>query len=260
VLVSPDLVNRHLTSDRLNRMFKLLSQDEVVQAYLRMSNIMAVSRLLYNDHGPVHSRITAGSALEMLSLLMEAGVEPSVVKDGVGDYEDAKLVVLAGAYLHDIGNAVHRELHHVHGCYIASSILERLLPKVYSGDGVKVAQLKSEILHCVFSHDEEVECLSVEAGVVKVADGTDMAGGRARIPYRIGKVDIHSLSALAIDSVEIERGSKTPVLIKVNMANPAGVFQVEVVLGRKLETSRLKGYVEVEVLEGGRRLKVLGAS
>ena len=254
--MSPDLVNRHLTSDRLVRMYRLLCQDEQVQAYLRMANTMAVSRLLYNDHGPTHSRITAGSALEILSLLMEAGVEPSVVRDGVGDYEDAKLVVLAGAYLHDVGNAVHREMHHVHGCYIASSLLDRLLPRVY-GDDSKVAQIKSEILHCVFSHDEGVECLSIEAGTVKVADGTDMAGGRARIPYRIGKVDIHSLSALAIDSVEIERGQRAPVLIKVNMSNPAGVFQVEVVLGRKLETSRLKGYVEVEVYEGGRRLKVL---
>lgn len=260
VVVSPDLVNQYLTNDKLAKMFKLLSGDEVIQAYLKMANIMAVGRLRYNDHGHVHSRIIAGSALEILSLLVEEGVEPSLVKDGVGSYEDAQLVVLAGAYLHDIGNAVHREQHHVHGCYIASEVLDRLLPKVYGNDKVKITLVKSEILHCVFSHDEKVESLSIEAGTVKVADGTDMAGGRARIPYRTGKVDIHSLSALAISSVEIEKGVKTPVAIRVNMENPAGVFQVEAVLGRKLKTSKIKGYVEVEALIDGKRLKTIEPS
>ena len=47
----------------------------------------------------------------------------------------------------------------------------------------------------------------VDAGAAKIADGTDMAHGRTRIPYRTGKVDIHSLSALSITRVEIEKGN-----------------------------------------------------
>lgn len=258
-LVSPELLTKHLQgSERLAKAYALLASDREAQGYLRMANVMAVGRLKYNDHGPVHSRIVAGSALEILSLLVEGGVEPSVVADGVGDLEDAKLVTLMGAYLHDIGNAVHRDQHYLHACYIAKRILDRVLRHLYGSSPHRYA-VEAEILHCVFAHDDRVEALSIEAGVVKVADGTDMAEGRARIPYRTGKVDVHSLSALAIKSVEVERGVKAPVCIKVDMDNPAGIFQVELVLGGKIKTSSIKQFLEVEVLVEGRRLKTMNS-
>ena len=169
--------------------------------------------------------------------------------------EDAKVIVLCGAYFHDIGNVVHRVDHQIHGCTIANPILDRLLRKVYPKDPALLIRLRCEILHAIFSHDEEVECLSVEAGAAKVADGTDMAEGRARIPYRTGKVDIHSLSALSITKVEIERGGPKPVQILVNMNNPAGVFQIEQVLERKIKTSNIQNLVEVIALEKGAKIE-----
>jgi metal-dependent HD superfamily phosphatase/phosphodiesterase len=33
-----------------------------------MSNVMAVERLKYNDHGPVHAKISSGAALEIFDL------------------------------------------------------------------------------------------------------------------------------------------------------------------------------------------------
>ncbi|MFQ5999654.1 MAG: HD domain-containing protein [Candidatus Bathyarchaeia archaeon] len=219
-----------------------------------MANVMAVDRLMYNDHGPVHSRIASGSALEIFDVLIKK-VTPTTVKDNVCSLEDAKVIVLCGAYLHDVGNVIHRVDHHIHGCVIANPILDRLLRKVYPKDLALSLRLKSEILHSIFSHDEEVECLSVEAGVAKVADGTDMAEGRARIPYRTGKVDIHSLSALSITKVEIERGDRKPVQILVNMNNPAGVFQIEQVLERKIRTSGIQELVEVGALEKGVQIR-----
>jgi metal-dependent HD superfamily phosphatase/phosphodiesterase len=116
-------------------------------------------------------------------------------------------------------------------------------------------RLKSEILHCIFSHEDEVDCLSVEAGAAKIADGTDMARGRTRIPYRTGKVDIHSLSALSITKVEIEKGKRKPVQILVSMDNPAGVFQIEEVLEKKLETSGIQDLVDVIALERGVQIR-----
>jgi hypothetical protein len=88
-----------------------------------------------------------------------------------------------------------------------------------------------------------------------VADGTDMAEGRARIPYKTGKVDIHSLSALSITKVEIERGDQKPVQILVSMTNPAGVFQIEQVLERKIKTSGIQDLVEVIALEKGVKIE-----
>jgi len=250
VVVSSNLIYSHLKEPEVEKMFRLLENDIEVQSCLRMANVMAVERLIYNDHGPVHSRIASGSALEIFSLLTQK-IKPTTVENKVCSPEDAKLVVLCGAYLHDLGNIVHRVDHHIHGCIIANPILDRLLKKVYPKDPALSVRLKAEILHSIFSHDEEVECLSVEAGATKVADGTDMAEGRARIPYRTGKVDIHSLSALSITKVEIEGGDQKPVQILVSMDNPAGVFQIEQVLERKIKTSGIPDLVEVIALEKG---------
>jgi len=255
-VVSPRLIYTHLREPHLLKIFNLLENDVEVQIYLQMANVMAVNRLRYNDHGPVHSRITSGSALEIFEILSRR-VTPTTVKDGTCSLEDAKVIVLCGAYLHDIGNAIHRVDHHVHGCSIASPILDRLLSKIYPADKELALRLKSEILHCIFSHDENVKCLSIEAGSVKVADGTDMAEGRARIPYRKGDVDIHSLSALAIRKVEILEGESRPVRILVNMDNPAGVFQIERVLGKKISSSGIGEWVEVVALEKGKEIKTI---
>ncbi len=254
VFVSPKLVQLHMAEGRVAEVYDLLEGDPETQTCLKMSNIMAVNRMGYNDHGPVHSRIVAGSALEIFRILQDK-VEMSIVKDGVGTIEDSRLVVLCGAYLHDIGNAVHRIEHHIHGCEIARPILDRLLPQIYQQDAGRMIRVRQEILHCIFAHDEEVKCLSVEAGIVKVADGTDMAEGRARIPYKLGKVDIHSMSALAIRKVEVVEGDERPVTIVVHMTNPAGIFQIEQVLMRKIKTSGIEKLVQVIALIDGKELK-----
>jgi len=182
VVVSANLIHSHLKEPKVEQMFRLLETDTEIQNTLRMSNVMAVERLKYNDHGPVHSKIAAGSALEIFDLLTQE-VKPTTIQNNVCSLEDAKVVVLCGSYLHDLGNSIHRVDHHIHGCVIANPILDRLLRKVYPDDVGLAVRLKSEILHTIFSHEEEVECLSIEAGAAKIADGTDMAQGRTRIPY-----------------------------------------------------------------------------
>ncbi|WP_309493485.1 HD domain-containing protein [Candidatus Hecatella orcuttiae] len=254
VLVSSKLIYSHLKNPKLRKMFNLLEKDTDVQTYLSMANTMAVKRLMYNDHGPVHSRIVAGTALEIADIISEK-VSMSVVKDGDGDLVDSQLVTLCGAYLHDVGNAVHRELHHIHGCLLAEGVLERLLPVLYKKDRQRMLRLKQEILHCIFSSEENLKCLSVEAGIVKVADGLDMAEGRARVPYEIGKVDIHSLSALSIKSVEICKGGNRPLKILVKMSNPAGVFQIEEILQQKIRTSGIQELIEIVALQNGVEIK-----
>ena len=250
VTVSAELINSNLNEPKLEQMFRLLESDLEVQNTLRMSNVMAVERLRYNDHGPVHAKIVAGSALEIFNLLIEE-VTPTTVQNRVCSLEDAKVVVLCGSYLHDLGNSIHRVNHNVHSVILANPLVDRLLKQVYSDDLALTVRLKAEILHIIFAHEEDVNCLSVEAGAAKIADGTDMAKGRTRIPYRTGKVDIHSLSALSITKVEIENGKHKPVQILVNMNNPAGVFQIEEVLERKLETSGIGNLVDVIALDKG---------
>ena len=254
VRVSSNLIHSHLKEPRVKEMFHLLERDVEVQNCLRMANVMAVDRLMYNDHGPVHSRITSGSAMEIFNILTK-GVTPTSVENELCSLEDAKVITLCGVYFHDIGNVVHRVDHHIHGVVVANPILDRLLGVVYKDKRDLALRVKAEVLHAIFSHDEDVECLSIEAGIAKVADGTDMAEGRARIPYRAGKVDIHSLSALSIRHVEILEGDERPVQILVNMDNPAGIFQIEEVLERKIETSGISDLVDVIALVKGVKLE-----
>jgi metal-dependent HD superfamily phosphatase/phosphodiesterase len=259
VVVSQDLIYSHLREHRLKAVFNFLEHDLEVQTYLRMGNIMAVRRLRYNDHGPTHSKIVSGSALEIFKMLSRK-ITPTSVEEGIYAAEDAQLVVLCGAYLHDIGNAIHRTAHHIHGYYLAGPIIDRVLAQIYPNDQELRLRLKAGILHCIFAHDEEVRCLTMEAGTVTVADGTDMAEGRARIPYRTGKVDIHSLSALAIRKVELVEGESRPVRILVQMDNPAGVFQIEQVLERKIASSSIDSWIEVVALERDKELKTLNVA
>ena len=58
--------------------------------------------------------------------------------------------------------------------------------------------MTSEVLHAVLTHHEPSYPQTLEAGIVKVADALDMEKGRARIPYQEGRLNIHSISALAI--------------------------------------------------------------
>ena len=96
-----------------------------------------------------------------------------------------------------------------------------------------------------------MRCLTLEAGVVKVADALDMSEGRSRIPFEAGSINIHSVSAMAVDSVSIEKGEERPVRIAVTLNSSAGIFQVDELLKRKLRNSTLVPYVEVVARSGG---------
>lgn len=79
---------------------------------------------------------------------------------------------------------------------------------------------------------------------MKIADGLDMSEGRARLPYKMGKIDIHAVSALSIKEVYIEKGER-PIRIVVRASEMAGLFQVENVLLPKIRTSSIENVIEV---------------
>ncbi|WP_434731607.1 HD domain-containing protein [Thermogladius sp. KZ2Tp1] len=261
VVVSPQLVKALVTGSRLlEEAYYTLLNDVEVQALWEMANVMAVKRLRYNDHGPVHAQIAAGAALYLYQLLRKKGVESTLVKDGIVDTEEeAALVPLVGALLHDVGNSVHRDNHERVGALLSEPIVSRLLGSLID-DPRKRVRLRQEILHSIYCTAYDVDCLTVEAGCVKVGDGLDMAEGRARVPYSLGNVNIHSLSALSIKSVEVLEGESSPVKILVYMDETAGVFQVDEVLMPKLKTTPLRKYVEVYAISGDRVLKTYSPS
>ena len=222
--------------------YDLLAKDEEALANWDMANFITVRKLGYNDHGRVHAWVTGAASLAIIELLVAAGVKPDVIESGTGDLDDTFMVVLAGTMLHDIGNQVHRAAHEAHGVALALPILERVLGAVYPDASLRT-KLRAFILHSINCHDLSPAPLTLEAGVTAVADGTDITKGRGRKAFASGKVDIHSISALAVEQVSIARGLEKPVEISVLMNNSAGIFQVEETLAKKVTGSPLRNYV-----------------
>jgi len=237
---------------RALEMYQYLTGSPKVQSYLRSANRMAVSRLGYTDHGPIHAEVATWNALRTFDILDET-FQPNVVAEEIGDIDDARLVVLASTYLHDIGMVVHRNEHNQASIQLAGPILEDKLMDIYN-DSAKATDILSFIFHGIYAHDDDTQCLTLEAGITKIGDGADMTKGRTIVPFQKGKVDIHSVSAMAINNVILDKGEDKPLRITVSMDNPAGVFQVQAVLEKKLSTSSLEEHVDIEVLVNGDRL------
>ncbi|MFC0617909.1 phosphohydrolase [Deinococcus budaensis] len=224
--------------------YEALRGDPEALAHWDMANYVTMRKLGYNDHGRVHAFITGAASMAITELLLEAGVRPDIIESGVGDAEDVFLAVILGTMLHDIGNQIHRVGHEGHGVALALPILDRILGPLYA-DPFKRVKVRSFILGAINCHDLNPPPLTLEGGITAVADGTDITKGRGRKAFALGSVDIHSISALAVDQVVIERGRDKPVLISVTMNNSGGIFQVEEVLAPKVIRTPMQPYVEL---------------
>lgn len=243
-------------NEKLKTLMQKVSEDIRIQTFWRCANVMAIDRMGYSDHGPTHVKIVANSALKILRILMKRGVVPNVVKDyGLTD-EDAEVVVVLASILHDLGMAVEREKHDEHSIFLSVGFLESYLGSMY--DETQAVILTSEALHALSTHHHQMRPLTIEAGVVRVADAVDMEQGRARIPFEAGKINIHSVSALSIERVTIEEGAEKPVMINISMTGSAGIFQVDELLRNKIRNSGLENYIHVVArITGEKEAKVI---
>ena len=200
--MSLNVPTRH--NDKLRALVAAIDGDPELSQWWKCANVNAVDRQGMTDHGEVHIRIVANAALKLLRLLAEADIQSSVETQYGMTIEDAEVIVVAAAALHDIGIAVHRAGHEHFSVPLAVSILPRLLGDLYTPEERVI--LQAETLHAIIAHRWDETCLTVEAGVVKVADALDMTQGRSRIPYEMGETSIHTISAAAIDQVRLLKG------------------------------------------------------
>ena len=227
----------------LRQVVERINQDEELLQLWRCANINSVDRMNYPDHGLVHIKIVANMALKLIRVLAGANVEMSVTADYGLEADDAEVIVVLAASLHDLGISVHRDNHEMYSIGLANLKAKELLDGLY--DIPQRAIMVSEILHAISAHHWEQSCLTMEAGIVKVADALDMTRGRSRIPFEAGVTNIHSVSAAAVDRVRIAQGVEKPVRVEIIMSNSAGIFQVDELLKRKLANSTIAPYVEV---------------
>jgi metal-dependent HD superfamily phosphatase/phosphodiesterase len=233
----PVRANRKLRTviDRVNK-------DEQLKGWWHVSNVNAVARMEINDHSWVHIQIVTNIALKLLRQLTKHGVEPAMVTDYGMERDDAEVVVALTALTHCVGMSVHRKGHEDFSLFLAEPKLRELVRGIYTEPNLTV--VVSEVLQGIISHRSDGEPLTLEAGILRVADALDMEQGRSRIAFEHGRVGIHSLSAAAIEEVEISDGDK-PIRISIRMNNSSGIYQVDGLLKAKLVGSGLEPYVEV---------------
>src|SRR5213592_551763 len=228
---------------KLRRLLERVNEDNQLKGWWHASNVNAVVRMEINDHSWVHIQIVANIALKLLRQLTKHGIEPSLVRDYALERDDSEMVVVLGALLHCVGMSIHREGHEDFSLFLAEPKLRELLDGIYEEPELTV--ISAEVLQAITSHRDYGQPLTIEAGIVRVADALDMAKGRSRIPFERGSVSIHSLSAAAIDDVEIKDGEQRPILIEILMNNSSGIYQIDGLLKAKLRGSGLEPYVEV---------------
>ncbi|HET6548192.1 MAG TPA: HD domain-containing protein [Solirubrobacter sp.] len=227
---------------RLARFLDAVNASTALKARWHVQQVNA-QRLDMNDHSWVHLQIVLNRALHLFRLLHRAGLESSLEHDYALSHKDAEVVIAGGCLLHDLGMSIHRADHEAYSLHLAADVLDGLLASAYEEPERTI--VASEIQHAIIGHRKGGRPLTLEAGVVRVADALDMEHGRSRVAFETSLPNIHSLSAAAIDEVRIVPGEQRAVRVEVDMNNSAGVFQIDELMAHKLRGSGLEEHVEL---------------
>jgi metal-dependent HD superfamily phosphatase/phosphodiesterase len=235
----------------LEKVLNQINSNREIKTLWKIINVNAIDRLGFTDHGPMHFNYVANYGLQIARILKKRGVVMSIVHDFGLTYDHAEVVIFLGCIMHDLGMSIHRVNHEMFSLFIARDFMKEILGFMPIEERTVVI---SETLHAIISHSHGSagKTSTIEGGIVRIADALDMSKGRSRIPYKMGKIDIHSVSANAIESVEVKAGPEInsgrskPIEIKIVMTTEAGVFQVDDFIEEKLEVSGLNKYIDVK--------------
>ena len=234
---------------RLNAVLEAVESDAEIAALHAAQNVNPVIRKGYNDHSAKHVEIVRDRALALYGLLKAGGVEFNGAADQGLEEADEPVIIALAATLHDVGHVVHRDRHVYYSIPLAADVLDRLLPEFYDVDAR--IRVKAETLHAILCHHIPEDPMTLEAGVMRVADALDMEEGRSRMPYDKGSRGINTLSSQAIQRVTLTEGESAPVLIEIEMTDAAGVYQVDSLLKGKLQGSGLEDHVRIVAVNVG---------
>ncbi len=230
---------------RLQALAERISADEELRQLWHCANVNAVDRMGSGDCGEVHARIVANAALKLLRLLRESGQQPSVVTHHRLTPDEAEIVVVLAAAVHELGLAVHSDpvVAARAGLVLADRKVRELLDGLYGAR--ERAFLLAEALHAIVALETNVDCLTLEAGVLKLADALDLTKGRARLSPEASRRLGVTNAAPVVEEVTIQRAKAPPVRVVLRFSRGEGLRAVEALLQSKLERLALGGLVEL---------------
>lgn len=227
---------------RLQALVERINADEELRQLWRCANVNAAERLGWGDCGEVHVRIVANAALKLLRLLREAGQVPGIVAHHRLGAEDAEVVVVLAAALHDLGLAIHPDAR-LPDLSLAERVGRELLNGLYPVRERTI--VLAETLHAIRAQlggEAGLACLTLEAGVLRLADTLDLAKGRVRVQAEALPSEA---AAPGVDEVTIHKARQPPVRVSLHVAHTAGLAAIEALLRRELRQAGLGGWVEL---------------
>lgn len=226
----------------IQKALEAVNNNHEITTLWKVVNVNSIDRLGMTDHGPVHFQIVANIAVKFVRMLVKKGIKMSITENFELTDKYAELVVLLASLFHDLGMSINREGHEELSLFLANDLLHKILAFLPVEERTIVT---SEVLHAIFSHRSGGKPITIEAGIVRVADALDMTKGRSRIPYEAGQVGIHSISAAAVEKIEIKDGKEKPIQLNITLNNSAGLFQLDELLKKKINGSGIEKYVSV---------------
>jgi uncharacterized protein len=214
---------------RLQALADRLNADDELRALWRCANVNAVERLGLGDSGEVHVRIVANAALKLLRLLRDGGQSPALVVHHRLAADDAEVVVVLAAALHELGLAVQAETPSAAGMALAAGKGRELLASLYPARERTI--VLAEALHAIVALDPAVRCLTLEAGALRLAHVLDLTKGRARFtPGAVRSVN----GAAQVEEVSIQRSHQPPVRVTIRLSPGAGLAGLDAYLQARL--------------------------
>lgn len=260
--ITREITEKHTNGDTLPlTIVKDLLQNEELKAIHDYANIVSITRIGLNDHGPVHMKKVCYNAIKMLRIMHEAGIETTLEKDGCGTFADSLSAVILASLMHDSGMTIARKNHEIYSGIIAYKFIDELLARLLPGENAIMRRvvIRSVAMEGILGHMGTNPIHSLEAGIILASDGCDMTKGRAHIPLEIPSQptqgDIHKYSANSIDKVKIVRGTEKPIRIEISMQSEVGFFQVEEVLIPKISVSPIRSLLEIFASVKGEEVK-----
>jgi len=226
----------------LEKALENINSNEEILTLWKVINVNAIDRLKMTDHGLVHFQIVANISVKFVRMLVSSGVEMSVTKDYKLSSQYSELIVILASVLHDLGMTISRKDHEAYSLFLANNLLHQIVDFLPVYERTVVI---SEVLHAIISHRSDGKPLTLEAGIIRVADALDMSKGRSRVVYESDKIDIYSVSSAAVEKVDIEEGIEKPIQLNISMNNSAGIFQVDELLKKKINGSGIEKYIDV---------------
>lgn len=223
------ILDKNLNKDGVKFILELLNNYEVKEFY-RLSDIKLTEQLSQVSHDINHILRCLVIADRLVRLFKKLGVKYEQVEKGLCDEKEVNMCIFAAIVLHDIGNAICRNIHHEISAWLSVNIckdsLKLYFPKNYP---LFLSMITSQILRHQFY--SSILPKDIAAVIVGLSDKLDIAQER-----KVGeKRSLDFINIVTGEILEINLYSKQKkVQIDILIKNQCALFRVE----------RLKGFID----------------